>query len=121
MGILSFFLGPLGSLALKVIGIAAAAGLVIGIYFYWQAKVVEIEDLKIQKQQLEQIVIQKQKTIKQMQDIADIQEKVSKEQTDTNTTTENKATKIDGVIDNQKDRESSEVLKETFRNLYGVQ
>jgi hypothetical protein len=120
MGFLGFFISPLGQIVAKALGILLAVAGAIGIYFYVKASIIETERLRIEKQQLEQLVIQKELRIKQMNDISDIQSAVTQKQKESDTVDENRTTKTDEAIDRSKDHEASDVLKETFRNLYGV-
>jgi type II secretory pathway component PulM len=110
----------------KILGIVLGLVLLVGssafVYHSWSEGIREAERLRSENTTLKTEIVERDKTIRQLQAIADIQAAVSQNQTQDNETTSSKSGSITGWIGTQagtkSDRESSQVLKDTFERLY---
>lgn len=119
-----FMTSPLGKILAIISGVIILLISLGVIYHFWANSIREAEQLRITVQNQQNIIIQKDKMLKQLDDINVIKDTVSQQQKQINEigdAVQDKAEKdIDSVPDKE-DRPSSEVLKQTFRDLYGVQ
>lgn len=121
LAIFSFFQSTVGKVVLYTVAGLLAFGALTAAYLSWEHKVQEAERYKVENVELHQTINLQNKTINDQKQIMQQQEASAQDLNAQLEAIRNTEREVNVTIDTSgEDRPSSDVLKNTFRQLYGV-
>lgn len=114
-----FFTSPVGIVTGKVLGVLAAGLIVFGLYNVHVTSIKNAAIAEANQQQLEQVIKDNKKMLKQLEDIEALQNEISIDLATKNDAARRNTTRINSYINDPSlpDRPSSEVLRGTLRRI----
>lgn len=114
-----FFTSPIGIVAGKVLGVLAVGLIVFGLYNVHVTSIKNAAIAEVNQQQLEQVIKDNRKMLKQLEDIEALQNEISIDLATKNDVARRNTTRINSYINDPSlpDRPSSEVLRGTLRRI----